>query len=402
MTVESHPDFPDWTLYGIPQNWADACELETAFQTVITASADSVMEERRILLGHPSRTQVLNWRGLSRERLHKILTSMRGMTSGQWVIPIYPDQSELTVDYSSGTSIYCSTSGFRFEVGGHVLVLEELEDGTVGNFEWAEVEEIHADHLVLTDALDNSYQVGLTLVLPCMDVEPVLSPEISLISGRVGNISLTTQEVIGPSTLSAFEGTPSGFSEFLGYPILYLEHNWVEALSLSYAREGTLDSLGRGRVFHLRGDRPRLTTELSLLLERDDAISMIHFFEGRKGRALPFWLMDPEDLWEILASDSGGVNIEPLGEFSDFEENLEFIGFRDVDGAVHVRKVSNVVDWGTYWRVSVTTAMPSGTLIQAAKARLSRFDSDALSEEWVTTNAMRTKIKTIELLEENP
>jgi hypothetical protein len=360
------------------------------------------MEERRILLGHPTRTQTLNWRGVTKERLNRILFSMRKMTSGQWVVPIYPDQADLESNYTSGTSIYCVTTGRRFEVGGRVLVLEQLYGGEVGNYEWAEVEEVHADHLVLTDALDNVYQTGLTLILPCIDVEPVLSPEISLITGRVGNISLVTQEVIGPSTLSAFEGVPSGFSSFLGYPILYLEHNWVEDLALSYAREGSLDALGRGRVFHLRGDRPRLTMELSLLLERDDAVGMIQFFEGRKGRALPFWLMDPEDLLEVVSSDSGGLNIAPLGVFADFEEDLEFIGIRDVNGNVHVRKVLSVVDWTTYWRVSVTTAMPSETAEIVAKARLSRFDSDAMSEEWVTADLMRTKIKTIELLEENP
>lgn len=393
MTVASHPDFPDWTIYGIAHNWGNACELETSFQTALTSSSDSVREERRILLGHPTRTLTLNWRGITRERLNKILVSMRNMSSGYWVVPIYPDQSELTVDYSSGTSLYCSTLLRRFFVGSRILVLGE------DSHEWAEVAAVHDDRLVLTEELEEIHQVGLTLVLPCIDVEPLLSPEINMVTGRVGNLSLTAQEIVGPNTLPGFDGVPTGFSTFLGLPILYLEHNWIDTLTLGYVQEGSLDPLGRGRVYHLRGDHPRVTMDLSLLLERADAMSLVHFFEGRKGRALPFWMADPEDLWEILEKDANGINIEPIGDFSDFEDLLEYIGIRDEDGDVYVRKVLSLTNYTTYWRISTTTTLPDVTISSVARARISRFDSDAMTEEWVTSEVMRTKIKVIELLD---
>jgi len=396
MSVESHPTFPAWNLYGLHHNWETSCSLETAFETTVTSAADSVKEERRSLLGHPARTMDFNWRGLTREKLHKLLVHLRNISSGYWVAPLYPDQILLAQNYTSGTTIYAPTTDRRFFEGGRVLVL--ADDGT---FDWAEISSVLEDRLVLKSALANSYPASRTSIFPCLDVEPLMLADASFITGRVADLSLTVQEIIGPNTLPGQVGVPDGFDTFQDLPILDFEHNWIEALSASFSREGSLDTLGRGRVFHLRGSRPRLILNPSLLLQRADAMQMIRLFEGRKGRALPFWQLDPEDVWEVLSRDSGGLNIEPQGEFEDFEDSFDFLGIRDVNGKVHVREVLSLTDYTTYWRVSVSPAMPSEQIVSVARARLTRFNTDALGEEWVSTEVLRAGFETIELLEED-
>jgi len=403
-TVETPLAAPDWNLAIPLHNWLNTVQVETSFQTVITSAADSVSEERRALLGYPGRIVSFSWTGLSRSALNKILINLRNISSGTWVAPLYPDQAPLTVAYASGTTLYCSTLLRRFFAGGRVVVLGLGTSGEVDHFEFQTIDSVADAHLVLDGELSNTYSVGRTLIMPCIDVMAVLDPQIDFHTRRAGSVNIVAQEVVGPSLLPGWEGVPSGFSTFQDIPILHIEHNWVQDLSTTFLREGSHEALGRGMVTHLRGDRARVSQTVSVLMEREDALGLLRFFECRLGRTLPFWMPDPENVWDPLALGASSINIEPEGEFEDFEADLEYVAIRDINGDVTVREVDEIVDNSTYWTVSFTSALPVGLLLanisSVARARLVRFDSDAMEETWHTDETMETQFSVIELLEE--
>jgi len=97
------------------------------------------------------------------------------------------------------------------------------------------------------------------------------------------------------------------------------------------------------------------------------------------------------------------VEIEPLGNSTDFQDDFDYVGLRLSDGTRVVREVDSITI-GADWKISVSSNFPAGInvsdIVDVTRARKSRFHTDVFKETWDTDDLATIQIETIELLEE--
>jgi hypothetical protein len=387
-------------------NWATDLSMETAYSTAVAGSNDNDVEERRGLLSRPHRTATVVWAGLTKERLAALLPTLRKMTDSQWVCPLYQDQVYLDQEFTSGgTILYCQPQQRRVHIGGRVAIIAFTGNYYPSNVAYRTVAAKQASYITVDSAVNFDLVPGKALILPCMDVEYTMEPSINLHTDQTATVTLELQEIVGASALPpSWVGLPDGFDTYDGLPIFDPSHDWSVDRRVTYKRSGSQSQMGRGVVTDLRGDHARLLTFWSLGMQRSDAWGIINFFDSRMGRLIPFWTIDPETIWTCNGVGTGYVDVEPLGDSTDFQDDFTHVGLRLADGTKIVRPVSSFVITGNYWRVQVSTNFPSGLSVSdvqgVARARKSRFNSDALTETWRTDDWATIQIETIELLDD--
>jgi len=398
---------PAGVVEAFVHNWGGEVSMETAYQTSVNNSSDNVAEERRALQDRPTRTLEISWNGMDRDSLDRILVVIKKMTENQWVVPLYQDQVYLTQAYTdapANNNLYCNFQDRRIHIGGRLAIMQFAGNYIPENVAYVTVARKHRDYLILDSNVGFDLTVGNTIVLPCMDVEYVLEPAITYTTDRVGEVKLTLQEVAGPSALvPSWHGLPDGWDVYQDLPIFDPAHDWSTSLQATYRKQGSQRDLGRGIITNLRGDRPRLEVSWVLSLDREEAFKVIRFFDSRMGRALPFFTIDPEDLWDPIASTTSTLDISAQGTFSDLGY-FDYVGLRMQDGSKIIRGVDSIDDHSTFWRINLSenfsTAPSVSDIVGVARARKSRFSKDTMEERWVTDDWCRLSLSTIELLEE--
>jgi hypothetical protein len=254
-------------------------------------------------------------------------------------------------------------------------------------------------------------------VFPMIDCEIVLEVDMHHVVGCLAEVTVTVDEVPGPSQLPPTKAdTPAGAPTHRGIPILDIDPNWSEGVRRGRSRQGSEFTSGRARSVAPLADRSRERTELNFLGQRgcDGAVRqdfwrLVQFFDTRRGRLRSFWQIDQERIWECGSIATGSVQVVPLGEFDDFEEELQggqigLVLFDGITTSFYVRDVSATNDLGTAWEALITPALPAGlnaaNAIRVARARLVRFDSDEMEETWTTAGVARSSLKVIETLDE--
>jgi len=141
---------------------------------------------------------------------------------------------------------------------------------------------------------------------------------------------------------------------------------------------------------------------------REDRVGgwdLIRFFESRRGRLLPFWVVDFENIYTVALISNPFVTISStVGTLAQFQAEMDHIGLIFSDGTSVVRRTTAVVDNGGAWRITVADSLPGAythqDVVGFGRARLCRMEEDALLEEWTVTNLCSLSIPVIELLDE--
>lgn len=385
-------------------NWASVVELDSSYMTDITM-AHTVAEERRALVQKPARTLTFRWLKQDLDVLDRFYVTLRRLTSDRLVMPLYCDQADVTAD-SSGTTLNCEGAYRRFFPGGRVLIMPRT--ASIARSSECIIRTIqHSTDtaLVLTSSLGTTVTAGRYVVFPLIDVEIELVPEFVLYTDNTADFGFTVTEIPGRAALPPTQqGHPGGFPLQAGYPVFDVEPNWGGKLTTTYRREGERYQRGRAGVVQTYGDRYRQVQSFQdmVLHPREEAWKVVRFFDTRKGRVRPFWLVDQERQWKVVEVASPFISIVPVNIFADFTD-VGHIGIVMKDGTTYVRKVNTIQDIGV-WRLTTTGAsLPAIDVNQVqriARARLSRWDHDNLTESWSTTDVMRTSLTAIEVLNE--
>lgn len=400
-------DLPD-SLELFLHNWTSVSSVDTVYSTSIDMAENTIAEERRSLSNKPIRAVTVDWMAKDRAETDKLFRLMRNVTKVRWAVPMFPDQRRLTAAVTTATTtIYCDTTDRRFYAGINVVLVETDKSGSMtGEFLYRQVTQRFSDRLIL-DSSVSSLPLGFWLVIPLLNAELLLEPDIVLATNYIATATFTFDEVAGASAFPpAASGNPGGFPTLEGIPIWTFSPDWKSGLKHSWKREGEIYGQGRDQIVYARGDRARLIQDHPYLMERDEAFSALKFFDSRRGRAWPFFQIDQEDIWDVVSIQSAGgfIGIDPFGDFDDFQEELDYIGLIMSDGTYYVRPVISVQSVLGVWRVTVSPVLPTGLSVanvkRVARARKVRFAEDAWKEEWTTTEVMTTKVKTIEVLNE--
>jgi len=397
-----------WEVFA--HNWVDTFELETEYTTDITKSSTKQTEDRRALAGKPYRTAKLKWTSLSRTSLNELLIALRKLSSARMFCPVYSDQIVLTQDAAGpDTEMYCEPGKMRVFVNQRIAILTLGEDLLPSETVYLrEIKDIENDKIILKTALPFvTFKAGRTIILPMMDTELILAPKIKYFSDLKAEVELDFQEIIGPSALPpTWTGLPEDAPNYQGYPIFHFEPNWERPPDLTYKREGELQKQGRGFVTFVEGDRYKLIQDAEFLFDRNEFFEYLRFFDSRRGRHRAFWMVDMDHVWQFIAIsgvDNKFVDIEVIGDFTHFSENLDYIGIVTEDGSYYIREVVTVQDLTNFYRITVTDAIPEIQeidVIRVARARLTRFNSDILKETWINNNIITIKTRTTEILSE--
>jgi hypothetical protein len=396
-------------------NWVNEVEIETSYETDVVRSPDTLAEERRSLYQRPARTLALRWTRQSKEEIYQLRLMLRRMTGENVQIPIYPDVTALNADAGpSDTTFQITTTNKRFYVGARVLFFRcnetyiQRTDVLTGIITELSAAHIKIDGLGLGIALT----AGVHCVIPLIDCEIHMEPEVTWETAEVGDVELTVRERRGMNSLPPLTvGLPPGFPHRLGLPVFEIEPNWIRGVVTSYQRHGLEQRIGRRLVPLPDGDRYAQVQSWDLApILREDWYRVASMFDSRRGRALAFWAIDREFSWTVTNTTSIFIDIAPFGRFVDFNQiwTEQNIGAAIVmkDGTIHLMQVNTVSDNGSFWRLtavggqSIQQPIDLSQIDFFARARISRFDSDALREVWKTNNVCEIRLRTIEVQNE--
>lgn len=386
-------------------NWAEPPSMESGWLTDIQIASTGA-EERRGLSQRPLRAISLQWLISEKSEADRMLVRLRKMAATRFQVPLYMDQVPLTAAALSGTNVLTMdpTLG-RFFTGGRVAIVRRSGIGgaTPSMIQYHAIQSRTTSTMTLATNLTANVQVG-DLVIPLIDCEIMLTPSMQYVKAYGATVRLTAMEVAGPSQLPArISDFPDGFQRFRGKPIFYIEPDWINGVDVGVSRQGERANAGRTDLTYVAADRGRQTASYFLSAERLEALKIIDFFETRRGRLRSFWLVDQDQVWTALATTTVFVDIDPFGDFDNFQEELEYVGIVMRDGTIHVREVVTIQAVLGVWRLTVTPDLPSIDLTQVrrvARARFMRFDGDSMAETWNTDNVMTTRLGFLETLEE--
>lgn len=388
-----------------PHNWANNVTMSTEWTTQVDVSESRLAETRRCLVPYPRRTIAVRWSGLDKAAATVLLFELVRSGSGDRRIPLYQDQAETTAT-SSGTTINCPTDYRRFYVGGMVLI--SSEDGT--SAEWATIQSLTSSALTLSSGLTGSFAAG-SRVFPVAIVDALLDAQIELLTDQKAQVTAEFAESTTrlPAAGEWADLASYGFSQIDSFAyLLGIEPEWSDGVVFSMSRPGRQALFDRVDKVVTWGPRPVLTMDLTYTFTtREEFWPFLQFFDAHRGRALPFWVENPLDMWDPVAVTTTSLDITAVGDLEDYttfvksiEGGSPFLLIHKTDGTKILSQITGVTSPSAgVFRLAAT--LPSMSLSDIQKASLAffvRFSSDSLLETWSTDQVCRVTVSVVELL----
>lgn len=397
-------------LHFFMHNWVEKVVIETSYQTDVFRSPSTGAEERTSRTQRPDRLMELSWLRDGEDEIRELLRLLRRLTDENLQVPIYPDAVEVTSALTTNDStISCNTRNRRYFVGARVLLFPKtLTHVTAAQAMIRTIESLTASSLTFTAIHGTTAAANTLAVVPLMDCEIVLEPEVRMQTDLVGEVRMTVREVHSKNALPPLAiGQPDGAVVRNGYPVFEFGPDWSEGLTTTYLRYGTEAREGLRNVPSVEGERFVLKTEWNLQpLDRDEFNFVAGFFDTRRGRGRAFYVIDRHDLFTPISNLTNAVFVQPKGTFAEFEqywtEDHCGVGFVLEDGSIYIARVFSVTDNGSTWVLSLDLGqtLPILDMTQVSRfgrARLSRFSADVLRETWHTTDVCEVTLSTIEV-----
>jgi hypothetical protein len=394
-------------------NWRAQVDFSTTWQTDITRAHDSLAEQRTGLQERPVHSMRSLLTGMTHEEATRLLMHMHRLAKHRHPVPLFQDQTTLLAD-ASGTTLVCDTLDRSLYLGQRVAVLPrghariQTDVNEFVDVFFGEIAALSPTGITLVDPLPVTIPAG-GHVYPLIDCLEILTSEFDLHTDQVPEVEIQAHELSGISTLppSWDEDVDAYFPTFEGLPIFDVHPNWRDRVRMRIAREGERYAAGLSESQDVQGDRARFGFEMDYLeATRADALKIRRFFDSRRGRLRPFWLLSPQTFWKTTGVSTTHMGIEPFGYMEDIEEFLTHVGIELTDGTTYVREIEDVQQIDTpalrYRIIWSSNPLPSAptNVERVTAAHLARFDSDTLTERWHTDTTVETSLSFTELLNE--
>jgi len=372
-----------WEVFA--NNWAQEISMDTAYDTDVSSSSSSLTEDRRGLRDRPYRTINFRWTGMTRAAVDRLVIFIRKITDSQFFVPLYQDLTEITQFSESGLNkrtIYCDPQQARFYANQRIAVVQLSDDMIPTGVQIYEIDAVEVDHLLVkTDLTDDLYPTT-SVVFPCMDVEVELDPQIT-----------------------TWTGLPEDVQYYDDIPVFSWEPDWSRVPQMQPKREGSRYQMGRGTNIYKKGARYRMTHHYFLGEKRVGFWPYLKFFDSRRGRKKSFWHIDIEDIWKVSNINGVFLEIFEYGDFTEFQEDFDYVGIVTKDGRYFVREVVTIQNVFDVFRITMDEILPADVtasdVLRVSRARLSRYQKDVLQENWHGNKYVSVPIDIVELLAEN-
>jgi hypothetical protein len=396
--------------------------MERAWQTDVTRGFDSSAEERWSLRERPVITQTVQLTGMDQNSSADLLTTFARYGQHAQPAPIYSDRTKLTQEYSSGNRLFCDTTYRRFFLGQRIAVASrswgvQNVGGAYALAEYATIKAITDTYIDIDNPLlsVDPYSIG-SLVYPLFDSEPVLNISYDrvtrgIIDGAVTWIERSAQSTL-PSLLSSPHVALPVFALHEGLPIFDAKMNGQ--ISGAVTRSGTRFQSGRGSVIDIQGELSHFNITADLrFIDRVSWWRLTSFFDTVRGRTYPFWFVNPQRLWELLSVQSTTVFrvarthywqvFDPTASVSSDGKPswLNHFALVENDGTVNISTIVSVAEISKdVWDITVADPLPTSNVRRITAAHKARFDSDVLSDEWITFDVVTTQMSMMQLHDE--
>ena len=395
-------DLPAVLPNAIWANWVDNVRIDTGYSTDITTAKITLAEERRSLKGRPDRILAARLTGMRPNEASKLWGNLMAIGDRRVPVPLFPDRTKLISH--SGTTIFCDPTKRRFYPGARLMVHDFDAQSRPINIEYRNIVNVLSDRIIINTALSLTHPARARVV-PCIDAEISLAHSAKWVSGDCFDGSLLFIEVPGKSALPpSCNDLPAGMNTYLGVPIWNIQLDGTDGpIVEGFRRAGEKYEQGRSNVVDVDGARPQVTFSLPVTcLDRDHFWKTLQFFDSRRGRRETFWLMAPNRKWRIVNLTTTYIEIEAAGNLGDIDSFVDYIGLKFRDGNIIIRGLASTGVSGSNWRLffDTTITVPSATLIGVSSGHQVRFDTDAVSENWLTYDICKMEFTAFEVLEE--
>jgi hypothetical protein len=391
------------TLDMFVHNWESQYSVTSSFSTSVSYSPYTQAESRRSLQVRPTRTTTASWQLRGRAEIQRMQTFFR-RSSGSFIqIPVYSDQIityQESIAQPGGSEIFATVGNRRFFRGGRVVA--RFPDGTV---KFDTLQSVNGT-LTVESELDENWPAD-TVVYPLMDVQPILQPQIRMITAEVAEVSLQAEEAPGESKLLPTSGDfPGSAVSYDGYQVFEAEVDWTSPVEAGYIRPGQSTVVGRGNYVDVEGVRPVRTLDFAISGTRADVEPMLDWFEAARGRYRAFWFVDIDSSVDALTVAPGGTYIEfskDVNSLVEFTGDFEYVGLVMLDGTHKVSRVGTWTEETGGYRAALQDAFGDVNLDEVqriAPARLMRFATDEIDEMWDTAGVVTSNLSLREVINE--
>lgn len=389
----------------IVADWIDNVEISTTWRTDVTRSVTKDEEERRALLTRPVRQITATLTGRNNEETHTLAQQVMNYAYSNAPAPIYCDQA--FIESASGTTIYCDTRFRRIHIGQRVIIQSEREltkqsDNLV---QWAVVADVANNYVVLSSAPARAPVRG-DLLIPCMDVQVTTQASGTLIVDNVLQVQVSWMETPGPESIPASHPPLSydnlnGLVAYAdGIPVFDLPPNWIDGIETQILRRAETDGLGKGTSIFAQGSPYHRFALTMMAKDRETAWAQQRFFDAMQGRCGQFYLLSFNDPWVLDAAPfptTSACRIKPIGSHEEIALHFRHAAFTRANGEVVIRQIQSVVDGGTYYGITLASALPDTDFVSIKPAHLCRLDSDTYTATWITDQINESKFEIVEI-----
>ena len=402
--------------------WSGPVRLSHAFETSVAPAATGA-EQRRALRAAPVRSITLPARSLSHAEATTLASMRLRLAQARSLTPIITDQSSLSAPAAiNDTTILCDTADRLFTAGGRA-VLMTITPGAARSpsFEIVTIASVASGSLTIAPGLTVAFAAGAR-VAPLMESDPAVSINAQYATGDFADQDATFRQspARGAATLApaAPAGVaPAGAAVFESLAIFDV---WPDfsSVRVGAVRADASAGIGFGRTVAPTADRAARLYDLAFTFhDRATARRLLAWFEAMRGRALPFWFVSPAGEIRLTPGYSFTVtdtlDVEPIDwdqSFALLPEKPDAIAVVDRVAGVRTPRIARIVS-----AVSIPANGPipafdrltldrfvslSGVLDRISFAHIARFADDELTEEWVTTEHMRSGVRIMETLRE--
>ena len=405
------------TLYPpiLQNDWASQVKVTTSWQTAISRSPFTGTEQRDSLGSRPVRSVQTTFKGMSQAESTSVqmsLMSMMGVPGSKQGVP-FPIYSDFAITKnqlgSTETLISCDTIHKRFYIGQRIALVNPYHaraeySGVKAYATYAIVKNISFDSIEIEDPIGEVLPLG-SIVYPLIDCLPSLSMNTQLVTDYYSEATITATEKDAGSTLPpTWIGEIDQYFDYHeGYPIFDFVPNYASTVTQGYIRYGRSNSTGRSTTVSLNEDKPVLTYSFSdLNTSREEAWQLLQFFDSRRGRALPFWTVQPLTTWKALDITTSSITVPDYDYRANIGTYISHVAIIDHSDKVYIKSIENISAVGDSFVLGFPvneefSTVP--TVKRVAPAWLARFASDTLDQSWITDHHQTSDI-TIEQLSE--
>lgn len=383
-------------------NWQTAIEIEESWSTDVAPSADAGAEERRSLVDRPYRTMAVQLTALTRSEVHRLWMNITRLADARGPMPLYSDHARVT-GAVAGDIIPCDTTYRRFFKGARIAI-HTWASNRPASVQYYLILEVKPTYIRTTTTITGSFGSG-DRVIPMIDVEIALETSGLHVTREKTNLVLRVNEVVGQSALPPLVNIANvvGTQFFEDDPIFVTRPDWSTGVQSGVVRVGRSYGLGRGQIVFTEGERPQQRHELAIVNPTRAALWEVkRHVDSRRGRGRPQWLLNPSNLYELVAITSTYADITAEGNIEDMEDFIEAIGFEQRDGTVTIARIATITDNTTTWRVNFETALASvpSSVWRCSSAHHVRLSNDGIREQWQNDEVSQVSVSFIDLLAE--